>query len=214
MTPEEEAAAKIETDRLNAEKTAQEAETKRLADEEIARKAAEAGNAPKTLEEAQTELEKQKSMTEAARKEAAANRVKLKEFEEAEKKRKEADMTDLEKAQARVKELEEENARNAGQSLDSYIEAAAATLGFQDPKDAVRMIDRDKLSDDRKNLETLLKAVLKEKPYLAKTGRAALPNLGGGGNPGGALEDAADKEKLGRMEKLFPAIGRLRRGRN
>jgi alanyl-tRNA synthetase len=214
MTPEEEAAAKAETDRLNAERSAQEAETKRLADEEAARKAAEQGDKPKTLEEALAELEKQKSMTEAARKEAAERRVKLTEFEKAEKARKEAEMTDLEKAQARVKELEEENARNAGQTLDSSIEAAAATLGFQDPKDAVRLVDREKISDDRKNLDTLLKAVLKDKPYLAKTGKGALPGIGGGGDPGGALEDAADKEKLGRMEKLFPAIGRLRRGRN
>lgn len=111
----------------------------------------------------------------------------LEALRKADEDRKNADLSEVEKLR---KELTEKNAaieaaaaqakagRLAGASL-----AAAARLGFADPEDAQRFLDADAIEwDDNgapKNVQALLEAVLKAKPYL-KASFTQPPDLGQG----------------------------------
>lgn len=111
----------------------------------------------------------------------------LEALRKAEEERKNADLSEVEKLR---KELAEKNTaieaaaaqakagRLAGASL-----AAAARLGFADPEDAQRFLDADAIEwDDSgapKNVQALLEAVLKAKPYL-KASFTQPPDLGQG----------------------------------
>ncbi len=111
----------------------------------------------------------------------------LEALRKADEDRKNADLSEVEKLR---KELAEKNAaieaasaqakagRLAGASL-----AAAARLGFADPEDAQRFLDADAIEwDDSgapKNVQALLEAVLKAKPYL-KASFTQPPDLGQG----------------------------------
>ncbi len=195
------------------EKAAQEAAAAQAdADAKKAQEAGAVSTNSLTLEQALAEIEKQKSINSAVRKENAETRIKLTNFEQEQKKKAEAEMSEVEKANARIKELEAQNQQSLLQAQNGRVLAKAAAMGFNDPADAVMLFDRASLSEDEKNLEQLLKDVLKAKPYLAKSG-SGLPGVGGGGNPGGALETAVEAEKVKKVQGLFPALGRLRNGR-
>lgn len=123
------------------------------------------------------------------RKEAASWRTKLRAAEEAEEQRKRSEMTELEKLKADLDA--ERQARAAAETqrqqqlLRTQVISAAAKAGFNDPEDAVRLLDPATLEIDDKGqiggLERELKALLAAKPYLAtKTGTISPTNPAGG----------------------------------
>jgi hypothetical protein len=95
--------------------------------------------------------------------------AKLQSFEDANK-------SELEKAQTKAADLEqkltgaEQKARD--RAIRSEVRIQASELGFADPSDALAFIDQKQIELDEdgepKNVKTLLEAVLKAKPYLAK----------------------------------------------
>jgi hypothetical protein len=113
------------------------------------------------------------------RDEVRAGKATQKELDEARKKLKEiedAGKSELERATARATEEEQRRTaaeqRAADLALQLTVERAAGKLGFHDPDDAFRLIDRRavKLSEDGEpeNVEELLKALAKAKPHLVK----------------------------------------------
>lgn len=131
------------------------------------------------------------------RKEAASWRTKLRAAEEAEEQRKRSEMTELEKLKA---DLEAERQARATaetqrqqQLLRTQVISAAAKAGFNDPEDALRLLDQTALEIDDQGriggLERELKALLAAKPYLAtKTGTIS-PTNPAGGPQGQSTED-------------------------
>lgn len=139
------------------------------------------------------------------RKEAATWRTKLRAAEEAEEQRKRSEMTELEKLKA---DLEAERQARAAaetqrqqQLLRTQVISAAAKAGFNDPEDAVRLLDQTALEIDDKGqiggLERELKALLAAKPYLAtKTGTISPTN------PAGGAQGPSDADRLKRIYGL------------
>jgi hypothetical protein len=131
------------------------------------------------------------------RKEAASWRTKLRQAEEADEQRKRSEMTELEKLKA---DLEAERQARAAaeqqrqqQLLRTQVISAAAKAGFNDPEDAVRLLDAQALEIDDHGqiggLDSELKRLLAAKPYLAaKTGTIS-PTNPAGGAPGQSTEE-------------------------
>jgi hypothetical protein len=119
------------------------------------------------------------------RREAAALRRRNAELEAADKNRQTADLSVLEKAQSRIAELErlalDATARDQSRSLRLAALTAAHKLGFRSPEIAWRLIDSTKVEWDDggepKGVEKLLRQVLDDEPYLARTQH---PDIGGG----------------------------------
>jgi hypothetical protein len=195
MTPEEIAAQEAEKAKQAEEeaKAAQEAEAKK--------------KTPQTVEELQAQLEKERKERQEANAEAQKHRQALRKYEEDEKKRQEADMSELEKAQAKIAELSEQNTANAAKALNSAIMSMAVTLGFNDPNDAVAMIDRASIDAEQGNIKQLLEKVVKEKPYLVKA-ESGLPKQTQEKNPAEEITRKLNKETATRMTGLFPALKR------
>jgi ATPase subunit of ABC transporter with duplicated ATPase domains len=162
---------------------------------------------PKTIEEWESLYEKERKDRQEANREAQALRKRANELELLEKKRRESEMTELEKHQERVKELELENERVKKSAQDTRILLAATRLGFNDPKDAIALIDRNEISEDEKNLDDLLKTILKSKPYLGKTD-SKIPNRESS-NPGGGIDQVFSMEQTEKSRRLFPTLKRL-----
>lgn len=141
----------------------------------------------------------------ALRKEAGSYRTKLRAAEEAEEQRKRSEMTELEKLKADLDA--ERQARTAAeqqrqqQLLRSQVISAAAKAGFNDPQDAVNLLNPENLviSDDGQigGLEQELKALLTAKPYLAKQSGTISPT-----NPAGGAAGQSDAERLKRIYGL------------
>lgn len=123
------------------------------------------------------------------RKEAASWRTKLRQAEEAEEQRKRSEMTELEKLKV---DLEAERQARAAaetqrqqQLLRTQVIAAAAKAGFNDPDDAIRLLDAEALEINEHgqivDLDKQIGTLLKTKPYLAtKTGTISPTNPAGG----------------------------------
>lgn len=136
------------------------------------------------------------------RKEAASWRTKLRATEEAEEQRRRSEMTELEKLKA---DLEAERQARAAaetqrtqQLLRTQVISAAAKAGFNDPEDAVRLLDQTALEIDDQGriggLERELKALLAAKPYLAKQTGTISPT-----NPAGGAPAQSDQDRLRRI---------------
>ena len=86
------------------------------------------------------------------RREAASWRTKLRQAEEAEEQRKRSEMTELEKLKADLEAERQARAKaeeqRRGQLLRTQVITAAARIGFNDPDDALRMIDASTLEVD------------------------------------------------------------------
>lgn len=100
--------------------------------------------------------------------------------------------------------------RLAGASL-----AAAARLGFADPEDAQRFLDADAVEwDDSgapKNVQALLEAVLKAKPYL-KASFTQTPDLGQGNRGGSSIpltRDAIAKMSPGEINARWDEVQKV-----
>jgi len=131
------------------------------------------------------------------RKEAASWRTKLRQAEETEEQRRRSEMTELEKLKADLEAERQARAtaeqQRTQQLLRTQVVSAAARAGFNDPEDAVRLLDQTALEIDDHGqiggLERELKALLAAKPYLAtKTGTIS-PTNPAGGAPGQSTEE-------------------------
>lgn len=131
-----------------------------------------------TVEELQAEKERLERSLQNKAEEAERVHNKLAAYEEAERKRKEAEMTELEKLQAQNKELQEKAQKAAEsakeQARNAEVIRLAATLGFADPKDAIKFVDSETEVD---GLEDALKELAEKKPYLLKTESKVTPSL-------------------------------------
>lgn len=112
-----------------------------------------------------------------------------------------ANKSELAKAQERAAELEKQLADAAEKQkalmTQSDITAKAAKLGIIDPDAAYKLLNRSELEygDDGAptNTETLLVALLKEKPYLAGGGASAMNPAKSSGNQKDPILTAARK---------------------
>lgn len=139
------------------------------------------------------------------RKEAASWRTKLRQAEEAEEQRKRSEMTELDKlkadleAERQARAQAEEQRRN--QLIRTQVITAAARAGFNDPEDAMRMLDTSTLEVDDAGavdgLEAALSALAKAKPYLIKStaGTISPTNPAGGRQP--TTDDQMRQEMFG-----------------
>ncbi len=144
----------------------------------------------------------------ALRTKAGRLEAELKKLQEAEKARQEADLSEVEKLKRQIAErdalLEQQVAAAKAGRLAGASLAAAARLGFADPEDAQRFLDAERVEwDDAtgapKNVQQLLEAVLKAKPYL-KASFTATPDLGQGNRGAGTAPLTRDA-----IAKLSPA---------
>ncbi len=109
-----------------------------------------------------------------ARREAAKYRKAAKAAEEAEELRKREEMSEVERLKADMAKIQAQAQEAEAQAKMATIKAAVmrAANGFNDPEDALRLLDLDAMEiDDDGNIEGLEDAIaglLKTKPYLAK----------------------------------------------
>jgi hypothetical protein len=123
------------------------------------------------------------------RKENAAHRTKLKTFEDAQAKADADKLTETERLQKQASDLQskyDSDTTALTERIMRYeVERLAGKLGIIDPDAAAQLIDWDALEFNENgmptNAETLLKDLLKAKPYLA--GRQAGSMSGGATNP-------------------------------
>ncbi|MEJ5222841.1 MAG: phage scaffolding protein [Anaerolineales bacterium] len=126
------------------------------------------------------------------RSEAANLRKRLKELEDQKRQMDEAKLSETERLQKRLAELERAQAdwerERQEIMLQRHIENAAAKLGIVDPEAAWKLIDLKEVDFDDdgkpKNVETLLKALIQKKPYLANNPQFAR-SAGAGNGAGG-----------------------------
>jgi len=126
-------------------------------------------------------IKKQREETKAAREEARALKERLDALEADKRKREDADKSETEKALARLEELTKAQAEAADKAaaaeaklkqvqVDRAIEQAAGKHGARNPAVIARLLDRDALEFDDagvpSNAEDLVKALLKDEPYL------------------------------------------------
>lgn len=105
------------------------------------------------------------------------------------------DKSETERATAAAKDASEKlaaaEARLAEERIGRIVERAASKMGFHDPDDAYRLIDRRavEMDDDGepKNVDALLKKLAEAKPHLVKTddgdGKKAAAQKGTPGTP-------------------------------
>lgn len=145
--------------------------------------------------------------------EAARLRRKAKELDDLKKKeqkdKKDADrrkkqeegkwqeLIDEEKEKATTAETERDEAKTelSEYKFQNTVSSVAQRLGFRDPTDAFRYLDKKELIDAEEDvLESALKRVLKKKSYL-KSDRKATGGGGGGKDPAGSW-DINDIKKM------------------
>jgi len=110
------------------------------------------------------------------RKEAAEYRKKMRELEKALKAKEEAELSEQEKLQRRLAEYEAKLADlerdRQERTLKYEVKLKASKLGVVDPDAAWKLLDPAALEFDEDgnptNIEDALKALIKEKPYLAR----------------------------------------------
>lgn len=121
----------------------------------------------------------------ATAKERDALAAKVKEFEDASK-------TEQERMAARIEELEKSLASKEEEvtktKTRNAVHAKASAMGFRNPELAMRLVDVSevtfKKNGDPENIEDLLKAIVKENPFLVPGGGAdGGAGAGGSGKP-------------------------------
>jgi Phage minor structural protein GP20 len=158
-----------------------------------------------TLAEVQARLANAEKALKESNHENADRRTKLVAFEKAEADRVTAALSETEKLNKRVADAEKAQAVALSTANERLVRAEviakAAGLKFNDPADALALIDRSKLtvSEDGtvSGADEQLKALALAKPYmLVKAAQAALHP----GNPGYAGEpQETDRQKLDRI---------------
>jgi hypothetical protein len=132
-----------------------------------------------SLEQALAELDKAKKMLKESNSESAGRRKRLEELEAAEQARVQAQMSDAEKATAAAQKLQDELVAKDQQvtalremTVRYEVMLKAQEMAIVDLDAAVRLMDMGALEfgEDGKptNVEAVLKALIKAKPYLVK----------------------------------------------
>ncbi len=139
----------------------------------------------------QTHPTEQDRIIEQLRKENALARVKAKELDDLKAKLEADKLSETEKLQKQiadaVKERDSALAQATALKVETAIQLRASQLGFADPDDASKLLDRSKVADDASNIDALLKDLLEKKPHLKAQGsRASGSSSGGATNPGRA----------------------------
>lgn len=118
------------------------------------------------------------------RRENAAARVKAKELDDLKQKLENDKLSETERLTKQIADLQKAHDAAIAQTQTLKVAASvasqAARLGFADPDDAIRFLDASEIDANASNVESLLKDLLKSKPYLAGTQRAS---SGGATNP-------------------------------
>lgn len=124
------------------------------------------------------------------------------------------DKSEAEKLVAEKTRLERELAdaqrEMAEKATSNEVRIQAAKMGFNSPDDAFRLVDLTLLESDDlgKSTEKALKALLKDKPYLAKDGKPAPPT------PGAGVGKPATTDGKPTVEgSMMAALNQLRTGR-
>lgn len=185
-----EAAEQAEADRIAAEEAAE--EERRKAEEALPEGVRNTLKAQREAEKAaKAEAARAKREAEEKAKEADDLRAKLKEREDAEK-------SELERAQEQaaeaVRKAEEAEARVRAAALRASVVAEASKLNLHDAAVAQRLLDPESIEYDADgeptNIGELLKALVKDHPYLVK-GKATADV---GETPGGNKKSLGDEE--------------------
>lgn len=142
-----------------------------------------------SLEDALKELESAKAALKKANAEAASHRHKANELDKLKAETEAAKLSETEKLQKQLAELQKAHdtiSRQSQERIISYeVRLQAAQMGIVDPDAAAKLLDWSEIEyDDNgtpKNVNDLLKALIKAKPYLA--GKAASATSGGATNP-------------------------------
>ena len=149
------------------------------------------------------------SYVDSIRSESAKYRKRAQDAEEQVKKHDQAQMSELEKAQSLATEADAkvEGLENllAGERTRNTVTLEATKMNFQDPADALSLLDVSDLNMDEetkrpttKSVQGALKTLVKDKPYLLK--EAQKPGSADGGAGGGAGE-LTEEEKIAAHEK-------------
>jgi len=149
------------------------------------------------------------SYVDSIRSESAKYRKRAQDAEEQVKKHDQDQMSELEKAQSQATDAEAkvEGLENllAGERTRNTVTLEATKMAFQDPADALSLIDVNDLNIDdetnrptTKSVQGALKTLVKDKPYLVK--EAQKPGSADGGAGGGA-GDLTEEEKIAAHEK-------------
>jgi hypothetical protein len=147
----------------------------------------------------------------ALERERLAARDAISRAEKAEKALKDlqdAQLSEAEKRDKRLAELETSQAswetERQGLLLQAQVERLAARLGFNDPADALGLLDRKEIEFDKngepRNLEKLLADLLKAKPYLG--GRRMMGSADAGGLTSAAPQTSFTRAQI-RDQKFF-----------
>ena len=174
------------------------------------------GQEPGAERDASPDVDALMTEVKSLRREAASWRTKLRQAEEAEEQRRRAEMTELERLKA---DLEAERQARAqaeeqrrGQLIRTQVVTAAARIGFNDPDDALRMIDASSLEVDDQGavdgLDAALQALAKAKPYLIKSTTGTISPTNPAGGPQRTTQDQLRQEMFGpKNSKLFEGGG-------
>jgi hypothetical protein len=167
------------------------------------------GQAP--VSQSTTDNKEHERIIEQLRKENAAARKRLDTFEKAQQEAEAAKLSDQQKLEKKLADLQKahDDAIKEKQELAiaHAVSLQAQKLGFQDPDDARRFLDMAALEFDGNgtptNVESLLKDVLKNKPYLA--GKSAVSTSGGATNPSRSASAAQQELSWAYITSLKPA---------
>lgn len=125
------------------------------------------------------------------RREAAASRRALKELEAWKQEREQADLSDLDRARAENEaaraQLEALQKQIRGERLQNAVMSSASKAGVVDPEAAFRLLDLDAIEYDESgtpsNLDSVVKQLIKSRPYLKPQ-----PSAGNPASPGRGRE--------------------------
>lgn len=163
---------------------------------------------------AKATLETEKAALETEKAELNGKVSELETFKsEAEK----STLTEKERLEKEVETAKTEAARNADlaaqaevKARQALIKAAAASVGFNNPEDAVALIPADKISKDNANIGKLVEDLAKERAYLLKpTNAGGGPRGGGNFNPGNQKQDEEVAKKKGFLEGFSSVANNL-----
>lgn len=146
-----------------------------------------------------------------ARREAAKYRKAAQQAAEAEEQRKREEMSEVERLKADMAKMQAQAQEAEQRAQQAMVKAAVirAANGFNDPEDALRLLDLDALdTDDDGNIEGLdnaIAALLKAKPYLAKKQGGITPTNPAAGEP--KTDEQLRREVYGLGQSPFFAGG-------
>lgn len=160
----------------------------------------------------QKELESLKKALKKANDESKEHRLKAKELDElkakieadtlSEKEKLEKKLTDLQRSHDDVVRAHQERV------INYEVQLRAAQLGVTDTSDAVKLLDWSEIEYDDSgsptNVESLLKELLKAKPYLKRESKSPAPTSGGATNPSRSQTTTAPQlswEIIGKMNQ-------------